>query len=117
MNRKQKLKLQNSIHDINLIKHLSCAGIILEEAISDFQTIALYQPAVNGLAGNLVGIYSSTLSTTLHRTGSLGSWAIWAPEKFYLYPIEAFVGARSMRFKIKFKLPNLINLCLKQIQI
>lgn len=78
------------------MKHLSCAGIVLEEAINDFQTIALYQPAVNGLAGNLVGIYASTLSTTLHRTGGLGSWSNWAPKKFYLYPIEAFAGARSM---------------------
>ena len=83
-------------NNFNFMKHLSCAGIVLEAAISDFQTIALYQPAVNGLAGNLVGIYSSTLSTTLHRTGGLGSWSNWAPKKFYLYPIEAFVGARSM---------------------
>ena len=69
--------------------------MILDHAIRYYKTIAIYQPVINGVGGNLVAIYASRLSTALHRTGDLGAWAFWSPTKFYLYPVQAFFGKNS----------------------
>ena len=73
----------------------SCAGIILERSIQYYPGIAVYQPVVNGIGGNLVAIYASRLSTVLHETSKMGTWATWSPPKFYLYIKDAFIGKRS----------------------
>ena len=57
--------------------------------------MAVYQPVVNGIGGNLVAIYASRLSTVLFETGQMGTWASWAPSKFLLYPKNAFFGKTS----------------------
>ena len=51
----------------------SMGGKILNSVITTFPHIALFQPVINGVAGNLVGIQASRISTDLHRTTSLGS--------------------------------------------
>lgn len=73
----------------------SFSGIILERAIKIYKDIAIYQPVVNGIGGNLVAIYASRLSTVLYETSEIGEWASWSPRKFYLYPKEAFFCTKS----------------------
>ena len=38
-----------------------------------FPDIAVFQPVINGVAGNLVGIQASRVSTELHKTSRLGT--------------------------------------------
>ena len=80
------------------------AGIILEKSIKIYRDIAIYQPVINGVGGNLVGIYASRLSTILFKTSTMGTWALWSPKKFYLYPKEAFFGKKSIILNIKINL-------------
>jgi len=51
----------------------SLGGTILNRVISSYPDIAVFQPVINGVAGNLVGIQASRISTELHRTSKLGS--------------------------------------------
>ena len=51
----------------------SMGGKILNTVISRYPQIAVFQPVINGVAGNLVGIQASRISTDLHRTTSLGT--------------------------------------------
>ena len=66
-------------------------------AIHVYKDIALFQPIVNGLGGNLVAIFSSRLSTALHRTSIHGKQAEWAPKRWFLYPYETFFGESSKK--------------------
>jgi len=50
----------------------SLGGTILNRVIVLYPRIALFQPVINGVAGNLVGIQSSRISTQLHRESKLG---------------------------------------------
>jgi len=50
----------------------SMGGKILNNFIIKFPDIAVFQPVINGVAGNLVGIQASRISTELHRTSKLG---------------------------------------------
>ena len=76
----------------------SIAGIILEVAINIYSGVAIYQPVVNGVGGNLVAIFASRLGTSLHKTGNKGKWAHWAPKKYYQYLYHAFLSAKSKLF-------------------
>merc|ERR1712240_99595 len=51
----------------------SMGGKILNNVISTFPDIAVFQPVINGVAGNLVGIQASRISTELHKTSRLGT--------------------------------------------
>ncbi|XP_023342805.1 solute carrier family 41 member 3 [Eurytemora carolleeae] len=51
----------------------SLGGTILNRVISRFPNIALFQPVINGVAGNLVGIQASRISTELHKHSTLGT--------------------------------------------
>ena len=74
----------------------SLSGIVLRQAISDYDGIESYQPVVNGVGGNLVSIYSARLSTEIARDiTSFGNWADWAPTRCLSYPMHAFFGIRS----------------------
>ncbi|RNA38478.1 solute carrier family 41 member 1-like isoform X1, partial [Brachionus plicatilis] len=77
----------------------SIAGIILEVAIKYYSGVAIYQPVVNGVGGNIVGIFASRLGTSLHKTGNKGRWAHWAPQKYYLYPYDAFFSLTNPEHK------------------
>ena len=50
----------------------SMGGKILNTVIATHPQIAVFQPVINGVAGNLVGIQASRISTELHRTSQLG---------------------------------------------
>ena len=45
----------------------SCAGKILEGGIRVYPGMANYQPVINGVAGNLVAVHASRISTSLHQ--------------------------------------------------
>lgn len=45
----------------------SAGGMILDFAVSRFTGIAVFQPVINGVGGNLVAVQSSRISTYLHQ--------------------------------------------------
>jgi len=65
-------------------------------AVRVYRDIAVFQPVVNGVGGNLVAIFASRLSTALHRTSVQGIQAEWAPTRWYMYPFDTFFGSRSI---------------------
>lgn len=57
----------------------SIGGLILDFTVKNYSGIAVFQPVINGVGGNLVAIQSSRISTSLHkasRPGKLPSFAI-----------------------------------------
>lgn len=52
----------------------SVGGFILQRAMTQpqFLGMAVYQPVINGVGGNLVAVQASRLSTSLHKTGRPG---------------------------------------------
>ncbi len=73
----------------------SSGGYIMGFAVSEYEDIAVLQPVVNGVGGNLVAIFASRLSTALHRSSSQGSVAAWAPKRCLMYPFDTFFGKLS----------------------
>ena len=73
----------------------STGGYIMGFAVARYKDIAVFQPVVNGVGGNLVAIFASRLSTALHRTGIQGMPAVWAPKRWFLYPVQTFFGKTS----------------------
>ncbi|CAL8095678.1 unnamed protein product [Orchesella dallaii] len=51
----------------------SCGGLILDLAVRKFDGIAVFQPVINGVGGNLVAVQASRISTSLHIDHQLGS--------------------------------------------
>lgn len=51
----------------------SISGVILKTAVARSQDIALFQPVICGVSGNLVAVQSSRLSSLLHQNVSLGT--------------------------------------------
>ena len=50
----------------------SGGGVILDRAVSKFKGIAVFQPVMNGVGGNLVAVQASRMSTFLHAETPLG---------------------------------------------
>lgn len=51
----------------------SIGGLILDFAVKGYKGIAVFQPVMNGVGGNLVAVQASRISTSLHQSGaSLG---------------------------------------------
>jgi hypothetical protein len=73
----------------------SAAGIILDIAIKIYSSIAIYQPVVNGVGGNLVAIFASRIGTALYSTEIPGKWATWAPRRWYNFPLDVFFCEKS----------------------
>ncbi len=73
----------------------SAAGFILGIGVKTYSVIAVYQPVVNGVGGNLVAIFASRLSTSLHRTSTMGVPASWQPNTFLSYPYHTFFGSKN----------------------
>lgn len=78
----------------------SFAGMVLEYAIIMYDGVAVFQPVVNGVGGNLVGIFASRLSTSLHKTAIMGQRASWAPRGFFSLPKQTFFGKTSNFIRI-----------------
>ncbi|KRZ94550.1 Solute carrier family 41 member 2 [Trichinella sp. T8] len=65
-----------------LISSIICAlclfsgsGFILGRSVTQFKGIAVFQPIINGIGGNLVAIQASRISTYLHKNEKLGKVA------------------------------------------
>ncbi|XP_018017979.1 solute carrier family 41 member 1 isoform X2 [Hyalella azteca] len=50
----------------------SMGGVILDYTVSSYKGIAVYQPVINGVGGNLVAVQASRISTALHLATPLG---------------------------------------------
>lgn len=50
----------------------SVGGLILDFTVSKFTGLAVYQPVINGVGGNLVAVQASRISTYLHQKSVLG---------------------------------------------
>lgn len=68
----------------------SCGGVILDYAVGVFSGIAVFQPVMNGVGGNLVAVQASRMSTSLHSSGRLGEKAA---EKISLSPCSVMFGS------------------------
>ncbi|XP_067129804.1 solute carrier family 41 member 1-like isoform X2 [Centruroides vittatus] len=50
----------------------SAGGYILEIAIKDYEGMAVFQPVINGVGGNLVAVQASRIATYFHKRSKLG---------------------------------------------
>jgi len=50
----------------------SVGGLILDFTVANYHGIAVFQPVINGVGGNLVAVQASRLSTSLHKRAKLG---------------------------------------------
>lgn len=75
----------------------SCGGFILDYGVLHFQRIALFQPIINGVGGNLVAVHASRISTSLHRYGKPG--VLFPGFQAFTSPIQAFFTNKDMNIK------------------
>lgn len=69
----------------------SVGGCILDFAVSRFHGIAVFQPVINGVGGNLVAVQASRISTNLHQRSVLGTLPASDPA-VCISPCSAFFG-------------------------
>lgn len=69
----------------------SVGGCILDFAVSKFHGIAVFQPVINGVGGNLVAVQASRISTFLHQRTTLGTLPASDPA-VCVNPCSAFFG-------------------------
>lgn len=88
----------------------SVGGYILELSVSEFEGITIFQPVINGVAGNLVAVQASRISTYFHKNSDkLGSLP---PDGSTLCvsPFAAFFGssahARTARILMLMVIPG-----------
>lgn len=86
----------------------SAAGAILDESNVMYSCVAIFQPVVNGVGGNLVAILASRLSTSIHRTSTKGLYPTWSPKTLLSYPYETFFGKQSECFNICLEFKSLV---------
>lgn len=65
-----------------------CGGLILDVLVTSFRGLAVFQPVINGVGGNLVSVQASRLSTDLHKKTNLGT--LPAGTEILVGPISAF---------------------------
>ncbi|KAI1290945.1 Solute carrier family 41 member 2 [Halotydeus destructor] len=70
----------------------SIGGCILDVAVSRFSGIAVFQPVINGVGGNLVAVQASRISTYMHKRATLGTIPE-ADRKLCFSPCSAFMGS------------------------
>lgn len=70
----------------------SISGVILKTAVDRSEDIALFQPVICGVGGNLVAVQASRLSTLLHRNQQVG--VLPEGEKVCMNPTHMFVSTK-----------------------
>lgn len=70
--------------------------MILDLASKQFETMARYQPVINGVGGNLVSVQASRISTALHRDCQMGE----LPGKLPGAPNKVLVSPWTVFFKL-----------------
>lgn len=68
----------------------SLGGLILDFTVSSFKGIAVFQPVINGVGGNLVAVQASRISTALHQESRLGLLPPSHSERLCVNPCVAF---------------------------
>ncbi|XP_046682802.1 solute carrier family 41 member 3 isoform X1 [Homalodisca vitripennis] len=68
-------------------------GMILDVMVDAHKGVAVFQPVINGVGGNLVSIQASRLSTALHQQAELGSLPDHLPVT--ITPWQAFFSDRA----------------------
>lgn len=79
--------------------------------VTSYKGIAVYQPVINGVGGNLVSIQASRLSTTLHKESQLGvlppsTKTIISPFKIFFAKGKKQLFSRHIFKKIYFICPG-----------
>ena len=72
----------------------SLGGVILDFTVASYKGIAVYQPVINGVGGNLVAVQSSRISTALHQATPLGRLPFYA-EKLCHSPASVFCSNKA----------------------
>nr|XP_053638471.1 solute carrier family 41 member 1-like isoform X2 [Cherax quadricarinatus] len=67
----------------------SMGGLILDFTVSNYKGIAVFQPVINGVGGNLVAVQASRISTALHAAAPLGKMPKFVAE-ICINPCSAF---------------------------
>ncbi|KRZ53435.1 Solute carrier family 41 member 2 [Trichinella nativa] len=70
----------------------SGSGFILGRSVTQFKGIAVFQPIINGIGGNLVAIQASRISTYLHKNEKLGKVASYLRGRQTANPFWVFFG-------------------------
>lgn len=79
----------------------SVGGLILDFMVSRFEGIAVFQPVINGVGGNLVAVQASRISTSLHRHGPIGNLDIQR-DPIFITPMASFFGKGMNEFFLFF---------------
>ena len=66
----------------------SGGGLILDQAVTKFSGIAVFQPLFNGVGGNLVAVQASRISTYLHLNVSIQSFKAY----FYILIVYRLIN-------------------------
>ncbi|PNF30511.1 Solute carrier family 41 member 1 [Cryptotermes secundus] len=87
----------------------SVGGLILDFMVVRFEGIAVFQPVINGVGGNLVAVQASRISTALHRDAQLGTLAD-DDTVIFITPAAGFFGkgihARTTRVLMLMVIPG-----------
>ncbi|CAL4077647.1 unnamed protein product [Meganyctiphanes norvegica] len=70
----------------------SLGGVILDFTVAQFKGIAVFQPVINGVGGNLVAVQASRISTALHSVAPLGKLPKY-DDLICLSPFSAFFSS------------------------
>lgn len=68
----RQLILTGWIPIIGAVAITSGGGVILESALKEYEGMAVFQPVINGIGGNLVAVQASRICTYLHQRSKLG---------------------------------------------
>ena len=92
----------------------SMGGLILDFMVSRFEGIAVFQPVINGVGGNLVAVQASRISTALHKQAELGILTsesnVDEDTVIFISPVTSFCGkgahARTTRVLMSMVIPG-----------
>ncbi|XP_044766350.1 solute carrier family 41 member 1-like isoform X2 [Coccinella septempunctata] len=91
----------------------SMGGLILDFMVSRFEGIAVFQPVINGVGGNLVAVQASRISTALHKQAQLGFLQSENEDEeavIFISPVNSFCGkgvhSRTTRVLMAMVLPG-----------
>ncbi|XP_060537209.1 solute carrier family 41 member 1-like isoform X2 [Cylas formicarius] len=91
----------------------SMGGLILDFMVNRFKGIAVFQPVINGVGGNLVAVQASRISTALHKQAELGVLTTDEDEdetEIFITPVTGFCGsdghARTTRVLMTMVIPG-----------
>ncbi|EYC10268.1 hypothetical protein Y032_0056g2647 [Ancylostoma ceylanicum] len=88
----------------------SGGGFILENAIRQYPNVAIFQPVINGVGGNLAAVQASRLSTYFHQSATLGELPDgWVLQRFHSFKRAFFskdTDSRSARVLLFLVVPG-----------